>query len=128
MGFQRVAFYSFLVLAVFYAAIHFPEIPAGVFRLISNFLPKLIRFLSHIVIKTRDYCAQDLGKDVTRVSAILSKMSNSISQSLSPLGKRFCQNIVDVLEAVHKNAMSYTEDGLNQILGVEGKGKLQYHF
>ena len=122
MGFLRITFYILLAVSVYYTANNFQGVTTNVTRAVTSIFPKVLNVMSVVVTRVHDYYTQDMTKDASKVTLFISNTSKTIWQILTPLVKRFGHRIVETVVAVHDNAMSYTEDGLNQILGIEGIG------
>lgn len=120
MGLLKSIFYILVAVSAYYTLNNVQEVSTNISRALNHVLPKILDILTITVAKVRDYCTQDMAKDVTKCIAFISKSIQSLFEVLTPLGKGFGNGIVRLMISVHDNAMSYTEDGLNQILGIEG--------
>jgi len=87
----------------------------------KSLVPKLLNLIGVVSSSIHDYCSRDLVKDVNKLLAFVIRMSKTLTQILTPIVRTIVDNVEFAVVSVHENAMSYTEDGLNQILGVEGK-------
>lgn len=99
---------------------NFQEVSTNLSRAVNSIFPKVLNLIGVASTSIRDYCTYDLAKDANKLISYVSRISKSVTQALTPLGKAFVNNAMFAVISVHENAMSYTEDGLNQILGVEG--------
>lgn len=121
MRFLKSVFYIILAISAYYAVNNFQEVSANISRAVDIVVPKFVNIMTVASTRIHDYCTHDFARDAAKCFSSISKTTKAVLQVLTPMGKSFGDNIVLVVVSVHENAMSYTEDGLNQILGVEGK-------
>ncbi|KXJ21182.1 uncharacterized protein LOC110254459 [Exaiptasia diaphana] len=125
MGFLKSIFYILVSVSVYYTLNNFHEVSTNVSRAVNHVLPQILNMLTVTVATVRDYCTHDMAKDVNKCITFISTSAQRVLGVLTPLGKGFGNGVVHLMVSVHDNAMSYTEDGLNQILGIEDSLVLQ---
>lgn len=81
--------------------------------------------MEEIVAGIHKYCTESLLKVVTRVIAVLTDLIASVVHLLQPAVSSYFEVCTDGLVALHNNCMGYTDEILQQILGIDGE---KHHF
>ncbi|XP_032226626.1 uncharacterized protein LOC5502472 [Nematostella vectensis] len=118
-GYKQAFLLFAIFLAVFFTTVSFPDATRNAYRVTEQGLPKVAEFAMDAAVKFRDYCANDLNTDVTKMMVFVYKVAVATGRVIGPIGQKVGLQIWNWLVCIHDNAMSYTEDTLQQILGKE---------
>lgn len=81
--------------------------------------------MEEIVAGIHKYCTESLLKDIERIVAVLTDLIASVVHLLQPAVGSYFEVVTDSLVALHNNGMGYTDEILQQVLGIDGK---KHHF
>lgn len=73
------------------------------------------------MIQIHKYCTESLLKDIKRGIAVLTDLVGSVVNLLQPAVSSLFEVVSDGLVALHNNGMGYTDEILQQVLGIDGK-------
>lgn len=96
------------------------SILSQVLDVLRTWIPSVMDLMEEIVAGIHKYCTESLLKDVTRVIAVLTDLIASVVHLLQPAVSSYFEVCTDGLVALHNNCMGYTDEILQQILGVDG--------
>ena len=88
-------------------------------------MPSVVDLMEEIVAGIHKYCTESLLKDIKRVIAVLTDLIASVVHLLQPAVGSYFEVVTDSLVALHNNGMGYTDEILQQVLGIDGK---KHHF
>lgn len=80
-----------------------------------------MNLLEEIVVRIHKYCTENLLKDMKRCLAALAGLVGSIVDLVQPAVSSVFEVVTDSLVALHNNGMGYTDEILQQLLGIDGK-------
>ena len=108
-------------------ATFFPNIQSIVSQVLDvlrTWIPSVMELMEEIVAGVHKYCTESLLNDIARVIAVLTDLIASVVHLLQPAVSGYFEVVTDGLVALHNNCMSYTDEILKQILGIDGKTSL----
>ena len=96
-----------------------------VLNVLRTWMPSVVDLMQEIVAGIHKYCTESLLKDIKRVIAALTDLIASVVDLLQLAISSCFQVVADGLVAFHNNGMGYTDEILQQVLGIDGK---KHHF
>lgn len=73
------------------------------------------------MVRIHKYCTESLLKDLKRCLAALTDLVGNLVDLLQPTVSSLFEVVYDGLVALHNNGMGYTDEILQQVLGIDGK-------
>ena len=83
-------------------------------------MPSVVDFLEEIVLIIHKYCTERLLGDIKRVMTVLIDLVDSVFAMVQPAVRSMFEVVKDGLVALHNNGMGYTDEILQQVLGIDG--------
>jgi len=83
-------------------------------------MPSVVDLMEEIVAGIHKYCTESLLKDIERILAVLTDLIASVVHFLQPAVSSYFEVVTDSLVALHNNGMGYTDEILQQVLGIDG--------
>ena len=102
----------------------FPNIQSIFFQVLDvlrAWIPSVVDLMEEIVAGVHKYCTESLLNDIARVIAVLTDLIAGVVHLLQPAISSYFEVVTDGLVSLHNNCMSYTDEILRQILGIDGK-------
>lgn len=130
MALSKTVITFFLVFAAFNVTTYFPNIQkvlSQVLDILRTWMPCVVDFLEVIVVRIHKYCTENLLKDMKRCLAALAGLVGSIVDLVQPAVSSVFEVVTDGLVALHNNGMGYTDEILQQLLGIDGKTQISIH-
>lgn len=117
-----------LIFAAFNVTTFFPNIQnflSQVLNCLRTWMPSVVDLMEEIVVRIHKYCTESLLKDIKRLIAVLTDLIGNVAHLLQPAVSSLFEVVTDGLVALHNNGMGYTDEILQQVLGIDGK---KHHF
>lgn len=124
MALSKTVISFILVFAAFNVTAFFPNIQdvlSQVLNILRAWMPSVVHLMEEIVIRIHKYCTESLLKDIKRGIAVLTDLVGSVVNLLQPAVSSLFEVVSDGLVALHNNGMGYTDEILQQVLGIDGK-------
>ena len=102
----------------------FPSIQnffSQVLNVLRTWIPSVVDLMEEIVAAIHKYCTESLLKDMKRLIALLTDLIASAFNLLQPAVSSYFEVVTNALVALHNNGMAYTDEILQQVLGIDGK-------
>ena len=80
----------------------------------------MVNLLEEIVGTIYKYCTESLLKDIKRGIAVVTDLVGRVVDLLQPAVSSLFEVVSDGLIALHNNGMGYTDEFLQQVLGIDG--------
>ena len=90
-------------------------------NVLRTWMPSVVDLMEEIVAGMHKYCTESLLKDIRRLIAVLGDFIASVVHLLQPAVSSYFEVVTDGLVALHNNGMGYTDEMLQQVLGIDGK-------
>ena len=97
------------------------SILSQVLDVLRSWIPSVVGLMEEIVAGIHKYCTESLLKDITGAIAVLTDLIASVVHLLQPAVSSYFEVCTDGLVSLHNNCMGYTDEILQQILGIDGK-------
>lgn len=88
--------------------------------MLRSWMPSVVDLIQEIVLVLHKYCTERLFEDLKRGAAIFVDLAGSIYALTQPAVKSVFEFVADGLLALHNNGMSYTDEILQRVLGIDG--------
>lgn len=124
MGLSKIVISLILICAAFNVATLFPKLQIllnNVLIILRSWLPSVIDLVEEIAVGLHKYCAERLLEDIKKGFTILTGLFSSVFTLIQPAVGNVFKVITDGLIAFHNNGMGYTDEILQQLLGIDGK-------
>ena len=124
MALSKIAIYFILIFAVLNVTTLFPNIQnffAQVHDILRSWMPLIIDLMEEIALRIHKYCTERLFEDIKKGLAIITDLVVSAFALVQPAMRSVLEVIIDGLVAFHNNGMGYTDEILQQVLGIDGK-------
>lgn len=92
-----------------------------VLNVLRTWMPSVVYLMEEIVTGIHKYCTESLLKDINRIIAILTDLIESVVHLLQPTISSYFEVVANGLITLHNNGMGYTDEFLQQVLGIDGK-------
>lgn len=92
-----------------------------VLNVLRTWMPSVVYLMEEIVTGIHKYCTESLLKDIKRLIAVLTDLIGSIVHLLQPVISSYFEVVANGLITLHNNGMGYTDEFLQQVLGIDGK-------
>lgn len=96
-----------------------------VLNVLRTWMPSVVYLMEEIVTGIHKYCTESLLKDIKRLIAVLTDLIGSVVHLLQPIISSYFEMVANGLITLHNNGMGYTDEFLQQVLGIDGK---KHHF
>lgn len=123
MALSKIVFSFVVIFAAFNVATLLPNIQsvlAQIRNILRSWMPSVVDFLEEIVLIIHKYCTERLLGDIKRVMTVLIDLVGSVFAMVQPAVKSMFEVVKDGLVALHNNGMGYTDEILQQVLGIDG--------
>ena len=123
MTLLKIVFSFILIFAAFNVASFFPNLQNALVQLcdiLRSWMPSVVGLIEEIVMIVHKYCTERLFEDLKRGIAVLFELVGSLYGLIQPAVKSVFEVIADGLVALHNNGMGYTDEILQQVLGIDG--------
>lgn len=124
MAMSKTVITFVLIFAAFNVTTFLPNIHnvlSQVFNILRTWMPSVVDLMEKIAIRIHKYCTESLLKDIKRCLAALTDLIGSVIDLLQPAVSSLFEVVTDGLVALHNNGMGYTDEILQQVLGIDGK-------
>ena len=124
MALLKIVFSFILIFAVFNVTSFFPNLQNALVQLhniLRSWMPSVVSLIEEIVIIIHKYCTERLFEDLKRGITVLFDLVGNLYGLIQPAVKSVLEVIADGLVALHNNGMGYTDEILQQVLGIDGK-------
>ena len=124
MGLSKIVISLILICAAFNVATLFPKLQLllnNVLIILRSWLPSVIDLVEEIAVGLHKYCTERLLEDIKKGFTILTGLFSSVFTLIQPAVGNVFKVITDALIAFHNNGMGYTDEILQQLLGIDGK-------
>ena len=124
MALLKIVFSFILIFAVFNVTSFFPNLQNALVQLhniLRSWMPSVVSLIEEIVIIIHKYCTERLFEDLKRGITVLFDLVGNLYGLIQPAVKSVLEVIADGLVALHNNGMGYTDEILQQVLGIHGK-------
>jgi len=82
-------------------------------------MPAVVDMIEEIVLIIHKYCSERLLEDIKRGMTIFIDLARNVLALVQPAVKSLSEVITDGLVALHNNGMGYTDEILQQVLGID---------
>lgn len=123
MALSKIVFSFVVIFAAFNVATLLPNIQsvlAQIRNILRSWMPSVVDFLEEIVLTIHKYCTERLLGDIKRVMTVLIDLVGSVFAMVQAAVKSMFEVVKDGLVALHNNGMGYTDEILQQVLGIDG--------
>ena len=96
-----------------------------VLDVLRTWMPSVVDLMEEIVVAIHKYCTESLLQDIKRLIAVLTDLIESAVHLVHPAVSSYFKVVTDRLVALHNSGMGYTDEILQQVLGIDGK---EHHF
>ena len=121
MGFVKVIFQ----LAIFVAVANIAVSSQNVTNILSRLWYSVVHFASNFIQKitviVQYYCPKEVIWDVTRTVNFTKECFQHLAAAVKPAATDAMKFVTDALNSLHDKGISYTDEFLKQLFGVEGK-------
>lgn len=124
MGLSKIVISLILICAAFNVVTLFPKLQIllhNVLIILRSWLPSVIDLVEEIAVGLHKYCTERLLEDIKKGFTILTGLFSSVFTLIQPAVGNVFKVITDALIAFHNNGMGYTDEILQQLLGIDGK-------
>ena len=91
-----------------------------VLNVLRTWMPSVVYLMEEIVTGIHKYCTESLLNDINRIIAILTDLIESVVHLLRPTISSYFEVVANGLITLHNNGMGYTDEFLQQVLGIDG--------
>ena len=123
MALLKIVFSFILIFAAFNVTSFFPNLQNAFVQLhniLRSWMPSVVSLIEEIVIIIHKYCTERLFEDLKGGITVLFDLVGNLYGLIQPAVKSVFEVIADGLVALHNNGMGYTDEILQQVLGIDG--------
>ena len=123
MALLKTVIAIFLIVATFNATsffTHFKNFLSPILKMLRTWIPSVVNLLEETVATIYKYCAESLLEDIKRAIVVLTELVGRVAELFHPAVRSLLEVVTDCLVALHNNGMGYTDEFLQQVLGIDG--------
>lgn len=123
MALLKIVFSFILIFAAFNVTSFFPNLQNALVRLhniLRSWMPSVVSLIEEIVMIIHKYCTERLFEDLKRGITVLLDLMGNLYGLIQPAVKSVFEVVADGLVVLHNNGMGYTDEILQQALGIDG--------
>lgn len=112
-----------IFILIFVGCTTFPNLQnvlSQVLNVLRTWMPSVVYLMEEIVTGIHKYCTESLLKDIKRLLAVLTDLIRSVVHLLQPVISSYFEVVANGLITLHNNGMGYTDEFLQQVLGIDG--------
>ena len=88
--------------------------------MLRTWIPSVVNLLEETVATIYKYWAESLLEDIKRAIVVLTELVGRVAELFHPAVRSLLEVVTDGLVALHNNGMGYTDEFLQQVLGIDG--------
>ncbi|XP_068680877.1 uncharacterized protein [Montipora foliosa] len=123
MALSKIAFSFIIIFAAFNLATLSPNVNnvfAQLCNILRSWMPSVTDSVEEIILRMHKYCTERLFEDLQRGITMLITLFERVCALIQPAFKNLFNVVTDGLLLLHNNGMSYTDEILQQALGIDG--------